>query len=58
MRQQWLEACAPVLGHDTIYGLLALELDDEDLLMAIYAELNNAGVPDPEDYLRAKGVLE
>ena len=38
-------------------GAQALGLDGEDLIAAMYAEAADLGIPDPEGYLRAKGLL-
>ncbi|HUD10799.1 MAG TPA: hypothetical protein VMS08_00190 [Candidatus Saccharimonadia bacterium] len=56
--QQVAEACSEVLDEGTLDGLRALGLDDEDFLMAVYAELVSAGIDDPEEYLRGNGILE
>jgi hypothetical protein len=56
--QQIIEACSQVLSGEALAGLVSLDLDDEDFLMAVYGELASAGVEDPGDYLRSRGILE
>lgn len=57
-REAMIEACRVVLGLEVVDGLLSLELDEEDLFMALYSELENNGVKDPEAFLRAADILE
>ena len=46
-----------LLDH-AVARLQSLGLDQEDFVMAVYAEAADLGIPDPEGYLRAKGLLE
>ncbi len=55
-RERLITAATEALGEATIQGLLGLELDDDELIMAVYAELKSSGVPDPGAWLREHEV--
>jgi hypothetical protein len=57
-RVQLIAVARDALGGEVVEGLLSLELDDDDLRMAVNAELIAAGVKDPESYLQDRGILE
>jgi hypothetical protein len=46
----------PLLDY-AVAGLKSLNLDSDDLVAAVYAEATDLGIPDPEGYLRAQGLL-
>lgn len=51
-RERLISAASEALGQDVVEGLVELGLDDEDLTMAVYAELVLAGIEDPEEFFR------
>lgn len=57
-REAMIEACRKVLGPEVVDGLLSLELDDEDLFMALFGELENHGIQNPHAFLKAADILE
>ena len=51
-RERLIVAANAELGEDTVAGLLEQELDYEDLVMAVCAELFSIGFVDPEIWLQ------
>ena len=57
IREHLARAATEILGEEVIASLNELELDDEDFLGAVYAELMSAGI-DADEFLRQEGIVE
>jgi hypothetical protein len=57
-RDKVVQACSEALPAEALEGLSGLGLSDEDFFAAVYAELLDHGVDDPDAFLREKGIID